>query len=81
MTFGKALDDPCDRCEQMMQPYLDRELSVVERAEAERHLDACRYCRRRYRFEVDLRRFVRQAVIEPMAPELKQRLSALRTPL
>ena len=73
--------DPCDQCEEMLQPYLDRELTPTERAQAERHLDGCDYCRRRYRFEVDLRRFVRQAVVEPMAPELKQRLSSLRTPL
>jgi anti-sigma factor (TIGR02949 family) len=73
--------DPCDQCEEMLQPFLDRELTAVERAQAEQHLDGCEYCRRRYRFEVDLRRFVRQAVVEPMAPELKQRLSSLRTPL
>ena len=76
-----ASDDPCVRCEEMLQAYLDRELTPAERADAERHLDACDYCRRRYRFEVELRRFVRQAVVEPMAPELKQRLAALRTPL
>jgi anti-sigma factor (TIGR02949 family) len=65
----------------MLQPYLDRELTMAERAEAQRHLDGCEYCRRRYRFEVHLRRFVRQSVVEPMAPELKQRLLSLRTPL
>jgi anti-sigma factor (TIGR02949 family) len=65
----------------MLQPYLDRELTTAEKAEAQRHLDGCEYCRRRYRFEVHLRRFVRQSVIEPMAPELKQRLLSLRTPL
>ena len=74
-------DDPCDNCEEMLQPYLDRELTTMERAEAEAHLDTCEYFRRRYRFEVELRRFVRQSVVEPMAPELKQRLSSLRTPL
>ncbi len=74
-------DDPCARCEELLQPFLDRELTADEQAAAERHLDGCEYCRRRYRFEVHLRRFVRQAVVEPMAPELKQRLAALRTPL
>jgi anti-sigma factor (TIGR02949 family) len=65
----------------MLQPFLDRELTALERAEAERHLDGCEYCRRRYRFEAHLRRFVRQSVAEQMAPELKQRLLSLRTPL
>jgi hypothetical protein len=73
--------DPCDKCEQMMQPYLDRYLTDGEIREAEEHLDGCEYCRRRYRFEVDFRRFVRQAVVEPMSPELKEKLRALRTPL
>ena len=74
-------DDPCAQCEEMLQPFLDRELTAEEQAAAELHLDACEYCRRRYRFELHLRRFVRQAVVEPIAPELKQRLAALRTPL
>jgi len=73
--------DPCDKCEEMMQPYLDKVLSDAERAEAERHLDGCIYCRKRYTFEVELRQFVRTAVVEEMPPELKQRLSELRTPL
>ena len=73
--------DPCAKCEEMLQPYLDRELTDAERAEAETHLNACDYCRRRYRFEVHLRRFVRQAVVEPMPPELKHKLVSLRTPL
>jgi anti-sigma factor (TIGR02949 family) len=73
--------DPCDRCEEMLQPYLDRELTEAERNEAEQHLDGCSYCRKRYRFEEHLRRYVRQAAIEEMAPELKQKLASLRTPL
>lgn len=72
---------PCAHCEQLMQPYLDRTLDDSERAEAEAHLDLCSYCRKRYRFEEHLRQFVRQSVIEPMPPELKQKLAELRTPL
>lgn len=75
------LFDPCDKCEQMMQPYLDRVLTDGEIAEAEQHLDGCDYCRKRYRFEVEFRTFVRQAVAAPMPPELKAKLRALRTPL
>ena len=72
---------PCDKCEEMLQPYLDRVLSDVERVEAEGHLEGCDYCRRRYRFEETLRQYVRVAAIEPMPPDLKAKLSALRTPL
>ena len=73
--------DPCEKCEEVLQPFLDRELSDAERAEAERHLDDCSYCRKRYRFEEKLRMYVRQAWFEEMPPELKAKLAALRTPL
>lgn len=71
----------CEQCEQMLQPYLDRVLDDGEVAQAEAHLDECDYCRRRYRFEESLRVYVRVAASEPMPPELKAKLAALRTPL
>ena len=73
--------DPCSRCEEVLQPFLDRELSDEECAAAEAHLDQCGYCRKRYRFEEKLRMYVRQACAEEMPPELKAKLAALRTPL
>jgi hypothetical protein len=45
------------------------------------HLDACEWCRKRYRFEESLRVYVRMAVSEPMPAALKQKLAALRIPL
>ena len=74
-------DPLCAKCEEVMQPYMDGALSDEEIAEAQGHLDRCKYCAKRYRFEVTLRRYVRQAVAEPMPAGLKQRLLALRTPL
>ncbi len=73
--------DPCVKCEEVLQPFLDRELTDAEHREAELHLDECEYCRKRYRFEASLRRYVRQAWSEGMPPELKAKLAALRTPL
>ena len=73
--------DPCDRCEEMLQPYLDRVLSAPEEQEAREHLAGCDYCARRYVFEEKLRMFVRQAGAVPMPPDLKQRLSDLRIAL
>jgi anti-sigma factor (TIGR02949 family) len=74
-------DERCDWCEEVLQPFLDRDLTDAERREAEGHLNDCKYCRKRYRFEEGLRRLVQQAVVEPMAPALKQRLSELRLEL
>jgi anti-sigma factor RsiW len=73
--------DICDKCEEMMQPYLDGALSPEQVREASEHLDRCTWCAKRYKFEVDLRHFVRVAADERMAPELKAKLAALRTPL
>jgi anti-sigma factor (TIGR02949 family) len=73
--------DPCAKCEEVLQPFLDRELTEDERRDAESHLAACGYCRKRYRFEESLRRYVRQAWNEPMPADLKAKLAALRTPL
>ena len=74
----RSISDPCLKCEELLQPYLDRELTEAEMLEAERHLDECGYCRRRYKFEESLRGFVRLACAEQMSPELKERLLALR---
>jgi mycothiol system anti-sigma-R factor len=69
----------CNKCEELMQPYLDRALDEQERLEAEQHLARCDWCACRYRFEESLRRFVRTACDEPMPSELRERLAALRT--
>jgi anti-sigma factor (TIGR02949 family) len=68
----------CDKCEELLQGYLDRELSQAEYVAAERHLDGCEYCRRRYRFESSLRMYVRMTAIERMPPGLLDRLAQLR---
>jgi mycothiol system anti-sigma-R factor len=73
--------DPCEKCEEAIQPYLDRVLDDAERQEAEEHLSGCSHCAKRYRFEESLRQFVRKCCSEQMPPELKQKLASLRTPL
>lgn len=70
---------PCDKCEELLQGYLDRELTPAEFAEAESHLGGCDYCRRRYRFEESFRRYVRTTAMERMPPELMLKLSQLRS--
>jgi anti-sigma factor (TIGR02949 family) len=74
-------ETPCEHCERMMQPFMDRVLSSEERAEAEAHLLNCEWCAKRYRFEERLRQYVRVSIDEPMPAELKAKLVALRTDL
>jgi anti-sigma factor (TIGR02949 family) len=75
-------DPICEKCEELIQPYLDRELSEAEKREAEAHLAGCGYCSKRYRFEATLRRYVRHACCsEEMSPELKAKLASLRISL
>jgi anti-sigma factor RsiW len=73
--------DWCEKCEELMQPFLDGTLSEAEVHEAEGHLERCHWCAKRYRFEERLRHYVRIATAEPMRPELKAKLAALRTSL
>jgi anti-sigma factor RsiW len=60
---------PCDRCEELLQDFLDRTLSDAEWREAETHLSDCDYCRRRY---------VRTSSLERMPPGLMDKLAELR---
>lgn len=71
----------CGKCEELLQPFLDRELTDAEQIEAQQHLEGCGYCAKRYSFEESLRRYVRKCCDEPMPEQLKARLLALRTPL
>ncbi len=75
------MNDFCDHCEQVLQPFLDRALSDEEQAAVELHLQACSWCSKRYRFETELRGYVRVAYEQEMPPDLKAKLAALRTPL
>ena len=70
--------DDCDKCEELLQGYLDRELADQEVAAAEAHLNGCDYCRRRYRFEESLRIYVRTTAAERMPPGLMEKLVQLR---
>lgn len=70
---------PCDACEELLQGYLDRELTEAELAQAEEHLGGCDYCRRRYRFERSLRMYVQTTAVERMPPGLLEKLTQLRT--
>ena len=72
------MKDPCDRCEELLQEVLDRTLSDAEWREAESHLSGCDYCRRRYRFEETLRRYVKLTAVERMPPGLMAKLEELR---
>ena len=70
--------DPCERCEEVMQDFLDRTLTDAEWREAETHLSECDHCRRRYRFEETLRRYVKLSAAERMPPGLMAKLEELR---
>lgn len=73
-----AHDPGCERCEELLQAYLDRDLAPDEVVVAEGHLDGCDYCRRRYRFEETLRRYIRTSATERMPAGLMAKLSELR---
>ena len=71
---------PCEECEELLQGYLDRQLEPSEVVQAEAHLDGCDYCRRRYRFEERLRRYIKTSASERMPAGLMAKLAELRGP-
>jgi anti-sigma factor (TIGR02949 family) len=71
-------DRGCEKCEELLQDFLDRTLTNEEWALAESHLEGCEYCRRRYRFEESLRRYVKLSAVERMPPGLMAKLEELR---
>ena len=71
-------DPGCEKCEKLLQGYLDRDLAPEEVAVAESHLDGCDYCRRRYRFEERLRRYIKISASERMPAGLLAKLTELR---
>ena len=73
--------DLCEWCEEVLQPYLDRDLNDADAATVIGHLRTCKWCDDRYKFEGHLRRLVRLTVVEPMDPGLKLKLSELRLEL
>jgi anti-sigma factor (TIGR02949 family) len=73
-------DGDCEKCEELLQGYLDRDLTADEVAVAESHLGGCEYCRRRYRFEAQLRRYIRTTASERMPAGLMAKLTELRGP-
>jgi anti-sigma factor (TIGR02949 family) len=73
-------DADCEKCEELLQGYLDRDLTQEEVLSAEVHLDGCDYCRRRYRFEAHLRRYIRVSATERMPAGLLAKLAELRGP-
>ncbi len=44
----------CQECVEKLQPFLDRELSGVERVEVEHHLTVCGHCADSFRFEAGI---------------------------
>lgn len=48
----------CQQCVEKLQPFLDRELSEMERLEVEHHLSTCGHCAHSFRFEAGILRAV-----------------------
>ena len=76
----------CAKCEELLQPYVDRSLTEDERLTVQDHLADCPWCARCYKLEEVLWKHVRnccdeQAGLEFVSGNLSDRLAELRTPL
>ena len=59
----------CKQCYQLLDSYLDRELSGTEMAEVKLHLDHCPPCAKYFTFEESMLKFVKAKVNEVECPK------------
>ena len=77
-------DCGCAKCEELLQPFVDRELTEAERHRRRGAPRRLRLLRTPLRFETTLRMYVRKCCDEPMPYELGEaqaRLTPTWTPL
>jgi mycothiol system anti-sigma-R factor len=68
----------CSDVVNLLEQYVDRELSGEEIEEVRRHLDACPPCLTLFHFEANLRRLVRHACNESAPDGLRERILSQR---
>ena len=67
----------CHNIREIIHPYIDRELGVVQASEVEGHLEQCEECQLIYRGQVALRSSLQDASFYHRAPaDLKRRLAS-----
>ena len=70
----KQLD--CEEAARRLHTFLDRELDEAEIAEVQAHLDKCKECHSKFRFEASFKRLIMTRSSEQSAPTgLRERLA------
>lgn len=59
----------CKDCRERLYPFLDRELDLTEQLEVRQHLDLCRHCLGRFRFEGNILRYIGEVARSTHCPE------------
>jgi len=68
----------CQRARDLVHPYIDGELDILQAAEVESHLDQCKDCNETYQNQIALRSSFKDTSFQYRAPEdLKQRIRSL----
>ena len=72
--YVKQID--CQEAERRLHTFLERELDKEEMAEVQAHLDDCRECHSKFRFEASFKRLIMARSSEQRAPTgLRERLA------
>ena len=70
----KQLD--CEEAARRLHTFLDRELDDAEIAEVQAHLDGCKECHSKFRFEASFKRLIMTRSSEQAAPSgLREKLA------
>lgn len=67
----------CQRARELIDPYFDGELDLLQAAAVERHLGECDYCKLRYSNQLTLRStFKSESLYYRAPPDLQNRIRA-----
>ncbi len=68
-------DDPCFDAVNMLNYYLDQELTETLRLTITRHIESCHGCLKTYEFHTELRTVVRRRSVTRVPAELRERIA------
>lgn len=69
-------DDDCEEALRAMYLFIDSELSVLDRAQVQVHLDDCLPCLQKFEFEVELKQIISSKCKDDVPDYLYERVRA-----
>ncbi len=75
VPVAELSDDPCFDAINMLNYYLDQELTETIRATITRHIESCHGCLKTYEFHTELRVVVQRRTVTRVPDDLRARIA------